>query len=142
MADNVAITAGTGTTVAADELTDGTLGSCKVQFMKVMDGTLDSTNKWVIDSSGQGVTKSRGTLVTVSTDVTRPSDVLAYAANDAWSDSTSAPTTGGFTSTGAARASGGSGLITDCIVTTSNDAATLLSGEIWFFDSAVTNIND
>lgn len=45
MADNVAITAGSGTTIAADEITDGTLGSVKVQFMKIMDGTLDGTEK-------------------------------------------------------------------------------------------------
>lgn len=80
--------------------------------------------------------------VTVSTDVTRPADTNALAANDAWSDSTSAPTSGGFTFASAARASGGSGIITDAIITTSADAATLLQGEIWIFDSAVTNVND
>jgi hypothetical protein len=53
MADNVAITPGTGASIAADEVTDATLGSCKVQFTKLMDGTLDSTNKAVVNSSGQ-----------------------------------------------------------------------------------------
>jgi hypothetical protein len=53
MADNVSITAGSGTTVAADELTDGTLGTVKVQYVKLMDGTLDSSNKLVINSAGQ-----------------------------------------------------------------------------------------
>jgi hypothetical protein len=52
VADNVAITAGSGTTVAADEVTDGTLGSCKVQYVKLMDGTLDGTSKGVISSGG------------------------------------------------------------------------------------------
>lgn len=52
MADNVAITAGTGTTVAADEVTDGTLGSCKVQFVKLMDGTLDGTSKAAVGANG------------------------------------------------------------------------------------------
>jgi len=42
MADNVVITAGTGTTVHADEYTHGTLGSGKTQLMKLVDGTLDS----------------------------------------------------------------------------------------------------
>lgn len=83
-----------------------------------------------------------GDFVTVSTDITRPADTTAYAANDAWSDSTSAPTSGGYTFTSAARVSGGSGIITDAIITTSNDAGTLLQGEIWLFDTSVTNIND
>lgn len=52
MADNVAVTAGSGTTIAADEVTDGTLGSCKVQFVKIMDGTLDGTTKAAVGASG------------------------------------------------------------------------------------------
>lgn len=57
MADNVAVTPGSGASIAADEVTDGTLGSVKVQFMKLMDGTLDSTNKLIVDSSGSAQTK-------------------------------------------------------------------------------------
>lgn len=45
MADNVAVTAGSGVTIAADEVVDGTLGTVKVQFVKLMDGTLDGTTK-------------------------------------------------------------------------------------------------
>lgn len=52
MADNVAITAGTGTTVAADEVVDATLGTVKVQFVKIMDGTLDGTSKATVGSNG------------------------------------------------------------------------------------------
>jgi hypothetical protein len=89
-----------------------------------------------------GVVNPQGYFATVSTDVTRPADTTAYAANDALSDSTTTPTTGGFTWTGAARASGKSGIITDAIITTANDAGTLLQGEIWIFNQAVTNIND
>ena len=81
-------------------------------------------------------------FTTVSTDITRPADTNVYAINDCWSDSTSAPTSGGFTFTSAARSSGGSGVITDAIISTSADAATLLQGEIWLFDTPVTNIND
>lgn len=51
MADNVAITAGSGTTVAADEVVDGTLGTVKVQYVKVMDGVLDSTTKMTIKAA-------------------------------------------------------------------------------------------
>jgi hypothetical protein len=208
MADNVAVTAGAGTTVAADEVVDATLGTVKVQYVKVMDGTNDSTNKMEIDSSsrvsvtlksgavqsgafpahadsiaaseddasangdrgvkmlfkrsdtpanssgtdgdyeqpqmsgGKMWTAPLGFQTTVSTDITRPADTTAYAANDALSDSTTAPTSGGFTFTSAARKSGGSGVITDAIITTSADAGTLLQGEIWLFDTSVTNIND
>ena len=80
--------------------------------------------------------------VTVQTDVTRPADTTAYAAGDCLSDSTSAPTAGGFTFTSAARKSGGSGIITDICLATSNDPATKMSGELWIFNQAVTNVND
>lgn len=79
---------------------------------------------------------------TVDTSVTRPADTNAYTANDVWADSTSAPTTGGFTLTSACRASGGTGLLTDMIVFTSTAPGTLLQGEIWLFDSSVTAVND
>ena len=52
MADNVAITPGSGNTIAADEVTDGTLGSVKVQYVKLMDGTIDGTNKGIITADG------------------------------------------------------------------------------------------
>jgi len=53
MADNVSITPGTGAVIATDEVTDGVLGTVQVQMFKLMDGTLNSTNKSVIDSSGR-----------------------------------------------------------------------------------------
>lgn len=83
-----------------------------------------------------------GFPVSVSTDITRPADTTAYAANDALSNSTSSPTTGGFTLSSICRKSGGSVLITDMIVTTSNDPATTLQGEIFLFNQSVTAIND
>lgn len=52
MADNVAITPGSGNTVGADEVTDATLGTVKIQYVKLMDGTIDSTNKLVVNSDG------------------------------------------------------------------------------------------
>jgi hypothetical protein len=52
MADNVIISAGTGTTVAADEVVDGTLGTVKVQYVKIMDGTLDGTSKATVGANG------------------------------------------------------------------------------------------
>ena len=81
-------------------------------------------------------------FTTVSTDVTRPADTTAYAVNDCISDSTSAPTSGGFTWTSAAASSGGSGIITDVMVMSSNPAGTPLQGEIWIFNTSCTNVND
>jgi hypothetical protein len=79
---------------------------------------------------------------TVKVDVTRPADTTAYAVADAISNSTSAPTSGGFTIANAGRQSGGSCLITDVIVSSDAAPATRLSGEIFIFDQSVTNIND
>ena len=55
MADNVAVTAGTGTSIAADEVADATLGTVKVQYVKLMDGTLDGTNKAAVGANGLAV---------------------------------------------------------------------------------------
>lgn len=52
MADNVSITPGSGNTVGADEVIDATLGTVKVQYVKLMDGTIDSTNKLIVNSDG------------------------------------------------------------------------------------------
>lgn len=73
MADNVAVTAGSGTTIAADEISDGTLGSVKVQYVKLMDGTLDGTTKATVGASGLAVSAAQsgtwniGTATTVTT---------------------------------------------------------------------------
>jgi hypothetical protein len=52
VADNVAITAGTGTTIAADEVVDATLGTVKVQYVKLMDGTLNGVEKATVKGAG------------------------------------------------------------------------------------------
>jgi len=79
-------------------------------------------------------------FVTVTVDVTRPADTTAYAVDDCISNSTSAPAT--FTISNAAKALGGSGLITDMTVLSNNDPVTALQGEIFLFDSAVISPND
>jgi hypothetical protein len=91
------------------------------------------------DSTGRLVAMSEG--ITVSVDITRPSNTTAYTAGDALSNSASAPTTGGFTFTSAARASGKRTMLADMVIASSNVSAAL-QGEIWIFDTAVTNIND
>ena len=83
-----------------------------------------------------------GSATTVTSTATRATGTTQYAANENWSDSVSSPVSGGYTLTDAARASGGSGVITDIIVVSGNDPATLLQGELWIYDSAVTNDND
>lgn len=57
MADNFAATPGSGATFGMDEVVDGTLGTVKVGFGKIMDGTLDSTNKLIVNSSGEALVK-------------------------------------------------------------------------------------
>jgi hypothetical protein len=61
MADNIIVTPGVGATVAMDELVDGTLGTVKVQYVKIMDGTLDSSTKAAVGANG---IKVDGSLVT------------------------------------------------------------------------------
>lgn len=192
MSDNVDITPGSGKTILADEVTEGTLGTGVVQFMKIMDGTLNGTTKAAVGANGLAVdvgalktddaaftpatdkvvmigafcdesatdsvdegdggavrmtadrrliTAPLGYPFRCQTDITRPSDTTAYAANDALSDSTSAPTSGGFTFSSAARISGGGVLITDLFVASSL-ATGGLQGEVWIFNTSVTNIND
>jgi hypothetical protein len=58
MADNVILTAPTGT-VACDEVSDGTLGTVKVQYVKLMDGTIDGTTKATVDANGLDVDVTR-----------------------------------------------------------------------------------
>lgn len=53
MADNLNVTPGTGAVVAADEVVDAVLGTVKVGYGKIMDGTPDSTNKLVVTTAGE-----------------------------------------------------------------------------------------
>jgi len=117
-------------------------------------GQADETSPDSVDEGDAGglrmtldrmlLVQNRSPIVTPTTDITRPADTTTYAAGDNLSNSTSAPTSGGFTLSNAARKSGGSGIITDMIVTSSivGSTALMLQGEVWIFDQAVTNIND
>lgn len=73
MADNVAITAGTGTTVHADEYTHSTLGSGKTQLVKLVDGTLDSSTA-IAAGGGVEAGALRVTLASDSTGVVSVDD--------------------------------------------------------------------
>lgn len=54
MADNVDLTSPAGSALA-DEVTDGTLGTAKAQYIKIMDGTIDGTTKAAVDANGLAV---------------------------------------------------------------------------------------
>lgn len=137
MADNTTLNTGTGGDVIASDDISGV----KFQRVKLIHGA-DGTNDGDTSKTNPFPVLPLGLPKTIKVDVTRPADTTAYASGDAISDSTSAPTSGGFTITSAARASGGSCIITDVCVASSNDPATRLSGEIFLFDTSVTNIND
>ena len=53
MADNVNITEAGSTAMAADEVVDGTLGTVKVQYVKLVDGTLGGTTKVMATARAQ-----------------------------------------------------------------------------------------
>lgn len=192
MADNIAVTAGTGTNIATDDI-----GSVHYQRIKVGLGDNGTAVDWAGGEGAKGTNTARVTIATddtlvtsagtsadaasatgslhaklrgiatalgitafdlgsgtggtrtlrtmldttqiastldVQTTVTRPADNNDYAAGDAFANSTSAPTAGGYTFSSAASASGGGGVITDLMVVASD--AKLYEGEIWIADSA------
>ena len=53
MADNVNVTEAGDTAIAADEVVDGTLGTVKIQYVKLVDGTLGGTTKIMGTSRAQ-----------------------------------------------------------------------------------------
>lgn len=58
MADNITTSttgAAVSQTIAADEVADGSLGTAKVQYVKIMDGTIEGTNKAAVGANGLAV---------------------------------------------------------------------------------------
>jgi hypothetical protein len=146
--------AGATVTFCSKDVGSGVMASCSMQvdtsgqkMTPAKDSSVDGVESLLTDirTSLQDTTTSQpvhghGDTITVS--ITRPANTTAYTANDTWADSDSAPTAGGATITGACRGSGGTGVLTDIVVVSSNDPATLLQAEIWLFDSAPTAVND
>jgi hypothetical protein len=62
MADNVSVPSGSGALIAADEITHPTLGTVKVQLMKIADGTMDGTTGAVVTTTSPA--SNAGGLVT------------------------------------------------------------------------------
>jgi len=81
MADNVTLnTMSGGNTVAADEVVDATLGTVKVQYVKIMDGTLDGSAKATVSTSGLSVIERGSVIAHGSASVTTSAaQVLALA---------------------------------------------------------------
>lgn len=79
-----------------------------------------------------------GKMVTVTTTITRAANVTAYTAGD----NVGSTDTGGYTFTGCARVSGGSGIITDAIIEWNDETTTKLQGEIQLYDTAFTAVAD
>jgi len=97
MADNVVISAGTGTTVAADEVVDGTLGTVKVQYVKLMDGTLDGTTKASIGAAGLKVDLSGTAANATAIKVDGTGGAFPATQSGTWSIGTIPSTSGGLT---------------------------------------------
>ena len=72
--------------------------------------------------------------------ITRPADTTAYAAGDAITDSTSAPTVAAITR--AARNQGWSGILLEATLISSASPATAGEFEVWLFDTPFTADND
>lgn len=165
-ADNITIPA-TGTGTATPVVATDDVSSVHYQIIKVTIGALDSAGSLIVGGAGavaagvQRVTlasddpavtalqiiddwdssdacKTVGHFVTITTDVTRAANTTTYAVND----NVGSTPSGGYTATGVARASGGSGIITDAIFSFEEDAATPLQGELHLFDTSFTEVAD
>lgn len=148
MADNVAITAGSGTSIATDDVS-----GVHYQRIKLVDGTLDSSAAIAGDATyGLDVDITRiaageshlgqvgGRSIIVSSSVTRPADTTAYAAGDAVTNSTSSPTV--ITFDGVTRITNGSGVITAASMIDSANQSTKGIFELWLFSTSATPDND
>ena len=103
MVDNVAITAGTGTTVAADDV--GGVLHQRIKLSLGADGSAADANS----SSGQLLVS--GSISVVSANFTRPADTAVYAIGDLVANSTTAASVVALSYATAARFSGGAAMI-------------------------------
>lgn len=127
------VTANVGTigTIA----TEATLAAESAKLPAALGGTTSSASLSVVRATDQVM----GFSPIVQASFTRPSDTTAYAALDAVSDSTSAPTV--LTFTAMARSSGGSGRITRARIET-DQSANVAAFKLHIFNVSPTAIND
>lgn len=151
MSDNVAITPGSGATVAAD-LIGGALHQ-RVKLSLGADGTAadapgDGTNGLDVDVTRMAAlvageahaAEVGGNLITVAVSFTRPGDTTAYAAGDAVNNSTSAPTIMTFANAG--RVAAGSGYVVGCRLQKSTVTTANAVFRLHLYHTTVTMIND
>lgn len=135
MADNTLLNTGTGgDTIASDDI-----AGVKYQRVKLIHGA-DGVNDGDVAIGDPLPVFPMYAPITLQTTVTRPANTTTYTVADALADTT--PTAGGFTWTGAARASGGGGIITDVTVCSDAVPSLKLVGEIWIFNQSVTAVAD
>jgi hypothetical protein len=114
MADNVAITAGSGTTIATDEVAVNGGSTGHVQFVKLVDGTADGTVGITGTTTGELNVEVRYDLTRIAVNSGGlTTSVTAYTAGDQVGTQ--------FTLASAARASGGSGMIRSVVLTSAAD---------------------
>lgn len=129
--------------LAADNMTvkDAAAANVTIRSKDVGGGVQAPTNT-VARSDGTLIDPAIGFAGTATATITRPADTIQYTANDAWADSATVPTAGGFTLSGVCSATGRTSIIDSIDVISTVDPATTLLGEIWVFDSAATAVND
>jgi hypothetical protein len=103
MADNVAITAGSGTTIATDEVAVNGGSTGHVQFVKLVDGSSNGTDGLPGTTQGLAIVNRRDLQRIAVTSGGLTIATTAYTAGDQVGTQ--------FTFTNAARASGGTGTI-------------------------------
>src|SRR5262245_20612842 len=79
-----------------------------------------------------------GRIIYATEAAARPTgNTTQYGTNEMWANSATAPTAYVF-----GEVANLSGTITDVVIVSSNDPATLLQGELWLFDDSTTLVND
>lgn len=128
MTDNVAVTAGSGTTVATDDV-----GGAHYQKNKIFDATADSSVGLIVNAAGAAYVDPR--LVVVQ--LTATSSGLTTSTTN-YSDGDQVGTI--FTLANAVRASGGTGTISGAVLI--DKAAVLNAVDIYLWDRSVTLASD
>lgn len=82
MADgfNASDAGGNTVQILTDQVTDGTLGTGQVQIVKIMDATIDGTNKLAVNSSNEALVHASGTVtISAAPAASRTTDSIAAA---------------------------------------------------------------
>jgi hypothetical protein len=143
MSDNIQVTAGSGTTIAADDIS-GVLHQ-RVKLTWGVDGSAtdaSATNPLPVTpyASENHLGEVGGRTIIISASITRPADTTAYASGDAVADSTSSPSV--LTFSRAARINQGSCVIIGAVLVDSANQTTKGDFDLFIFDTTYTANND